>query len=394
MVAFLHERELEARRKEEETGRHAKPYKPHSASGARKLSRVEKIQQRGAQAVSRRGKESKRGTSASYANREFGFYGKADEENCASSGPASEKSQRDSMGNRASHSTALDEDEFPSMQGSQPSTVQQPMGPWSDRVSAWGSTSGGSGKDRSKTEHSTTTGGSSSKPASSSPHASKPSTPTTIMDSSSGEPESERETKNITNKPIVSKEGKKHPHHHHPTNRGHSDTVHSPSTQAGDHGSSDYGASQPVRDSVGYRGRRAGFYGSRASSGYVSAPRRPGKPSHRGRRDSDSSLHGYAGDVADSPRDTSAERGPAHVRPQSVRARRGSGAAGVGGSNASGGSTRGAHNNDGDASYHRGSHRLIVDDSDIATVKTRRFNLNDSKDPHAKQLDEIGKLTM
>ncbi|TPP57596.1 Regulator of nonsense transcripts 3A [Fasciola gigantica] len=351
LVAFLHQRELEARRKEEESMRHGKPYKPHSASGSRKISRIDKTP-RGPQAVARRGKDSKRGSVPSYPNREFSHHGKMEEDTNTSSGTAMDKTHKENAGGKLQPAATLNVDEFPTMQGTQPSAAKQPMGSWSDRASMWGSISGGPVKDRQKNEHSSSTsGGGPSKSTSSSPYSSKPSTPTTL-DQSTNELDFEREVKNTVSKLTAAKEPKKQQqmHHHHQTNRAFSESTQSSSAQSVDHVASDYGAPQSSRDTSGYRGRRGSYYGSRALPGFVSASRRPGKPSNRGRRDSDSSLQGYTGDPVESSRDTSVERGSAHLRPQSNRGRRG-------GCPNSSGSGHGGYGNDNDSTHHRGSHR-------------------------------------
>lgn len=222
------------------------------------------------------------------------------------------------------------------------------MGSWSDRTSVWGPKSGGSGKERLKTEHSGSAGGGGpSKSVSSSPHSSKPSTPTTL-DQFNNESEPEREVKNTISKSTVSREPKKQQQHqfHIQTNRPASDNTQPSTSQSVDHDTPDCG----TPPSSGYRGRRGSYYGSRALPGFVSAPRRPGKPSHRGRRDSDGSLHGNTGDPIDPSRDTSVEMGPAHIRPQPNRGRRGGVPIPLGGGH-------GVHGSDNDSLHHRSSHR-------------------------------------
>ncbi|CAL8083771.1 unnamed protein product [Calicophoron daubneyi] len=304
LLAFINQREQEARRKEEESARHGKQYKQGNPVTARKASRAEKVV-RIQQSTTRRGSDSKRTGTSMYSNREYSYHSKVDDD----SGPV-DKSEKDSKDKQV-HPTTLDVEEFPAMQGSQQPPAKVSMGPWSDRPSVWTASQATSPGDGNFSD----VGSKPSGKSNTSSTASKASTP------NSGENRPlnvdtrlAQESKSNSRVSVIPLDKRGYERKEHTTG----DSNPADCSDGNDFGQSNY-SPQP-RESSG-RCRRAVYYPPRQPSGFSAQSRKPSRVS-RGRRDSDSSLpnHGSVGpEGADMPLDYDTDR--AHPKSQVGRGR-------------------------------------------------------------------------
>ncbi|KAG5444892.1 Regulator of nonsense transcripts 3B [Clonorchis sinensis] len=292
LLAYLNQRELENKRRDEDSMRHRKPFKQHPGS-ARKSSRC--IDQgppptpppsstRPPPTGSRRSTEARRASASVQSARDPEYHGgggsRIDEELVGS--------QKTGKDGKHPGKPVIDVEEFPAMQGSQQSLSKFPLGSWSDRSPAWtgsqptlerGDTKLKSSSKDTKPSHVGADLESANREAA---QSSVRSVSTTSIDRSVSESDSMTFVESNT--------------------------------------TSDF--SPHLRDSGG-RGRRSTYYAARSQSGFTSHPRKPGGKPSRGRRDSESSSCVPGQRTASPDLDTPAEydRGGG----QSSRGRRGGG---------------------------------------------------------------------